>query len=315
MPLLRRRSVVLAKVETTYGQDAAPDASNGILCSNPEVRPMADTLVRDFVRETLSPLEHVIGAKYVEVSFETEVRGSGDNSSATAILPEVDPLLRACGFAATTGDDGAGNYYVTYTPKSSDFESVTLYVYFDGVLHKVTGCYGTFTLTLAANQFGRFAWTFRGLWNDVVDAAMVSPTYDATKPPVVSNLQLKLDEFQPALESFTFELNNTLANRMDVNAPEAIRGIMITGRESSGTINPEMETVATYDFFGIWKNATSKSLTAVLGSELGNKITITAPKVQEKSLTYGDREGVLTLEIPLNFATTSADDEISIKFE
>ncbi len=94
---LTRRVVVLAKTEAVYGQDAVPTGANAILCnSGVGVQPQGDVLKRDAVRDTLSPLGSVVGAKTIDFDVSVEFRGGGLVAMAVQ-APEYDPLLLACG--------------------------------------------------------------------------------------------------------------------------------------------------------------------------------------------------------------------------
>jgi hypothetical protein len=96
---LTRRTVILAKLETTYGTDSNPAGINAILCnSGVDVKPTGDVLERDVLRDTLSPAGHVIGAKSIDFDFTVELKGGG--LLATVVqAPEYDPLLQSCGMA------------------------------------------------------------------------------------------------------------------------------------------------------------------------------------------------------------------------
>jgi len=49
----KNRAVILAKIETTYGVDAAPSAaSNAIFCSEPEIEVQTKKIERSNVRST-----------------------------------------------------------------------------------------------------------------------------------------------------------------------------------------------------------------------------------------------------------------------
>ena len=323
MSLLTRRSVLLGKIESNYGTDASPTTADAILCTAPTVTPAGDILTRDFVRPSISPYPHVIGAKSIEVSFDTEIKGSGTNSSTStsAIIPEIGVLLRACGLSETVtwgSTSGTPTTYsdltASYQPVSSNFESATIYVYFDGVLHRIVGCRGNAAFTLDAGAFPRISWTFKGFYQDIVDGSLVSGIYDDTKPPIIESIGLKLGDYSPAVQSVSLDLANTLSEIRDVNAVEAVGEIIISNRNPNGRINPEMDLVSNYDFFGIWKNATEKAMSCTIGSADGNKIIISCPSIQENSLAYGDREGIRVLDIPIKLASESGDDELVIKF-
>ena len=107
MPLLQRKRVILAKVETTYGVDPTPTgAANAILVRNLNVTPQdADFSDRNLVRPYIGRSEQLPAAIRAMLDFEVEMAGSG----TAGVAPGYGPLLRACGFsenalvAAVTG--------------------------------------------------------------------------------------------------------------------------------------------------------------------------------------------------------------------
>jgi hypothetical protein len=100
MALLTRKRTILAKIESTYGQDPTPTAQlDAILMSNVNVSPMEMTLAqRNNVKAYLGNNPQVLAAIYAKVSFDVEMAGSGTPGTA----PAYDELLRACGMSATT---------------------------------------------------------------------------------------------------------------------------------------------------------------------------------------------------------------------
>jgi len=309
--MLTRRTVLLAKVETTYGQDASPSTSNAILCTNPELTADGKILTRDFVRDTISRMPHSIGRILVDVKFTTEMKGSGDASSSTSIIPEVAPLLRASGLSQTI-QGASAPYTALYSPISTNFESATIYIYYDGLLHKITGCRGTFDCEMVAGEYGKFNWTMRGLYQTPIDASMISGVYQTSKPPILENLNLTIGTFSPVAKDFKFSLDNTLAEREDLNSPKGLKEIMITSRDPKGSIDPESVTNATYEFWSNWENATEQSLSFIVGTATGDKFQITSSKVTFSSLKYADRNGLRVFDAGLTFA--GSDDEFVIKF-
>ena len=100
MALLTRKRAILAKIETTYGQDPMPSGQlDALLMSNLSVSPMEMTLAqRQNVKAYMGNNPNVLAAIYAKVSFDIEVAGSG----TAGVAPAYDELLRACGLAATT---------------------------------------------------------------------------------------------------------------------------------------------------------------------------------------------------------------------
>jgi hypothetical protein len=100
MSLLTRKRTILAKIESTYGQDPTPTAQlDALLMSNLTVSPMEMTLAeRNNVKAYMGNNPSVLAAIYAKVSFDIEMAGSGTPGTA----PAYDELLRACGLSATT---------------------------------------------------------------------------------------------------------------------------------------------------------------------------------------------------------------------
>lgn len=119
MSLLHRKRTILAKIESSYGTDPTPTGgSNAMLISNLTVTPMETTLVgRDTVRPYLGNSEQIAASIYARVAFEVELVGSGTAATAAS----YDPLLRACGLAAT-----ATTPAVTGTATAGAASSITL---------------------------------------------------------------------------------------------------------------------------------------------------------------------------------------------
>jgi len=320
MPFLKKRSLLLAKVEVTEGVDPVPaPATDALLVSNPNVKPTGELLVRDFDRASLSPLPHVIGLKEVEVTFATELKGSGTaNVGGAGDIPEIDPLLQACGFAVTLTAESppaSGNGFIEYDPASDNLKTITLYVYLDGILHKISGCRGSFSFNAEAGKFGTFEWTFKGLYTQPTDAAIPGgAVFNNQTPPPFLNANLALAGYAAIVQAFTFDMANDIQRRENANSAEGVIGFVLGGRDTQGSINPEAVSEATHPFWADWKNAVQKAFSATFGSVAGAKIDITAPKVQAREMTWGDRNTVRTYEIPMTLAQNAGDDEVKLKF-
>jgi hypothetical protein len=310
-----RNRVLLAKEESAYGQDPTPTvADNAIEAKNIKVSYQGDLLQRDNVRSNISPVSPVLGKRWVEVTFEAELKGSGTAGTAG----KLGDLLEACSMAETVSTGGSSS--VVYKPTSSSQKSITIYVYDNdagsAVLHKITGAVGTFTLKLTAGQFGVLSFTFKGLYNLPTDQALPSaPTYESTLPPIVESANFTLNsDTDLVLQELSLDLANEIAVRDDISASTGIKAFQIANRNPKGNFNPEAMLLASYDFWSDWVASTQRALSVVIGATAGNIITITAPKVTIDSLADGERERVLTKEIPFSLGQNAGNDEISIKF-
>ena len=95
MPLLTRKRLIVAKIESTYGTDPTPTGANAILVRNLEITPLeAETVNRDLVRPYLGASDQLLAQTRVSMTFEVEMAGSGTAGTA----PAYGPLLKACGW-------------------------------------------------------------------------------------------------------------------------------------------------------------------------------------------------------------------------
>ena len=305
--MLRRRCVILAKEEATYGTDSVPTAAaNAILAFDPEIKPIGERLERRPVLTTLSPYPHIIGSRYRDITFKTELRGSGSLGVAT----KEGDLFEACGMLETI----VAITSVKYTPASSSLKSCTIYAYIDGLLWKLLGCVGTWEIVTEAGKPAMISWTFRGLYSAPTDTALPgSVTFDTPIPPVAVSSGFKLNAITTLVaQSVQVNIGNAIAQRDDVNSADGIKGFQISGRAGSGSFNPEAVSVATYPFESDWKSAAQRALEITLGSAGGNRIKVSGPKVQIDAPTPGDRNEILIFSTPFFLEMNAGDDEVEI---
>lgn len=307
--MLKTRAVVLAKTEVTYNTDPTPAAgTNAILVENLgwsfEGARLAE---RNAVRNSLAQLKKLYAGSLISITFDAEIKGSG----AAGTAPEIGPLLRGCGFAETV----VAATSVTYKPASSGHESLTFWLYEDGMKYVVTGCRGTVTASLQTGQTGKFSFTFTGHFSGPSDVALATPTYNATVPPVLINVPFAIDSYSAVISKMDFDMGLTLAKPDSIAATDGYGQMQITGRAVSGSIDPEAALVAAYDWVTKWKSSASYALTTgAIGGTAGNKYTISMPAVVYNELSNGDRDGILTREVKFQAVESTGDDEVSIAF-
>lgn len=310
--MLTRKTVVLFELESTYGTDPVPVAADdGIYAADVEVEPSGEVLERDYYRDTLSKASPVIGMKEAQLTFKTEIKGSG----AAGTAPKIGKLLQACAMSETV----SAGVSVTYAPVSAEasMKSLTFYVYKDGNLHKITGARGTYVLNLEAGKYGTISWTFKGLYNDVSAAAAPSITMsEVTLPPIVYNASFTWGGYAAVASALSIDYGNVLSRRESFNAPAGVGSFRIGDRKPQGSFNPEAVVEATHPFWGDWKNSTARALGIVIGATAGNICTINAPKCVSTGVKYSDDEGVAVYDTQFVLAenNSSGDNELSIVF-
>lgn len=310
--MLTRRTLILAKVESSFGVDPTPAAANdAFLVADVNYTLDVQQNERNIYTSSLSKEPTVPGRKIANLTFSHELKGSGVAGTA----PKIGVLLRGCGFAET--DLGSSDGF-EYDPVSGSFTSLTFYIYMDGVLHKMTGSRGSVSFQGEAGGYGQANFTFQGNYVAPTDVAFpASPVFEATLPPIIELAAMALHGYGSfCAQSFNIDIANTLAPNICMNAAEGFNGIDITDRVVTGGVNPESVLVATFDAFGRFKDGTEGAFTITIGTADDNKCVITAPKTQFTNVGYSDRDGkrVWDLAVKMNRNTGGGNDEVKIAF-
>lgn len=310
MTLLTRRQLILAKEETTYGTDPTPtEGSNAILVRSISATPLeSDTVSRELIRPYLGQSEQLLGQTRVSIEFEVELAGSGTAGTA----PAYGPLLKACGLSETV----SASTSVTYAPVSSSFDSVTIYFNNSGVLHKATGCRGTFSLNAEVGAIPTIAFTFTGIYAAPTDSAISGPTYANQADPLLfkngNTTNFEIFSYAGCLQSLSFEMANEVVYRELVGCDKEV---LIVNRAPSGEAVIEAVAVGTHNFFNDATGSSTGNLTFEHGGTAGNIVTFTASQIDLSGPTYSDQDGVQMLTLPyIATPTNSGNDELSLVF-
>lgn len=309
MSQLVKKSVVLAKIEATYNTDPVPTAAlDAVKVENLSHGPANQKMVEQAnVKNTLGKEKSLFATTLWQVSFDVLIKGSGAEGTA----PEFGVLLRACG----VGETIVPSTSVTYAPVSTGMESITLYVYEDGKLYKITGAVGNPALVGEGGGAGKLSFTFTGHKSGISDAALVAPTLDATEAPIIKSAGFTIGGFSAAISALNFDMGNQIAMPMDINSPDSYGEIQISDRDINGTIDPEDTLLATKDFISDWEAGTEMALgTGVIGGTAGNRYQITMPAVSYRDASLGEREGLRTIELPYGAHESAGDDGVSLSF-
>jgi len=309
MALLSRKRLILVKTESTYGTDSSPIGTDALLVRNLDITPLSGDIVsRDLVRPYLGNYDQLIAQTSVAVTFEVELAGSGTAGTA----PKFDAILKACGMAATI----VASTSVTYTPVSASFSSATIYFNVDGVLHKLTGCRGSMTMSCAVGAIPTLAFNLTGVYNAPTDTAAPAVTYSAQATPLIfregNTSAFSFFSYSGILQSVDFNLANELIFRELVGGTKQT---LLTDRKPAGTVMIEAPTIATKDFFTTALATTTGNLTFLHGTTAGNRVTFLASQVDVLIPTYQDQDSIMMLSIPyVAIPTAAGNDEFSLAF-
>tara|TARA_R100000458_G_C8267179_1_gene242165 strand:- start:358 stop:1293 length:936 start_codon:yes stop_codon:yes gene_type:complete len=311
MALLARKQTLIAKIESSYGSDSSPSAgSNAVLVKELEITPLeVDEVERTLVRGYLGNYETLLGDKRALITFSVEMAGSGAAGTANQGL---GVFLKSCGFSETV----ASGTSVTYAPVSGSFSSCTIGCNVDGTNHQLTGCRGTFSINASLNEVPTFDFEFTGKFNNPAAVTQSSLTYQNQADPVLfrsdNTTAFSLMGNSAALESWSMDLNNEIVMR---NLVGGTQEVLITDRKPSGSATIEAPTLGAFNY---WTKATAEATgtnTFQHGQTGGNIVTVSAPYTDMGAPTYGDSDGVVTLEIPFVCTPSSGNDELSIVFK
>jgi hypothetical protein len=205
---------------------------------------------------------------------------------------------------------------VGYLPVSTGFSSATIYFNNDGVLHKITGARGTFTLTTGVGEIPTIDFQMTGIYNAPTDTAAPTTTYSDQATPVIfkagNTSAFSILNYTACLQSLSFNVANETVYRELVGCTKEV---MITNRAPAGECMIEAPTIAQKDFFTIANNDTTGTLTLLHGSTAGNRVTLLAPKVDITNPSYADQDGIQMLNIPyVAIPTTAGNDEVKLTF-
>jgi len=302
------RRLLLAILEATYGVDAVPDASaNAILLKSLTVTPAAATsLKRDLIKPYFGNNGTILTDTYVKIEAEVELSGSGTAGTA----PAWDPLLQACGFAATI----TAATSVVYAPISTGIKSATLYFYNDGALHKVTGAYGDVEFMLQAKQIPTLKFTMTGLYADPSAAALPANTAfkDQAVPVVPAEGVTTVNSVGGYAAAILEKLDLKLGNKVEFRNMPGSQYVMLVDREPSGSIDIQSMTPDVHDFFGTANRTLQGEIALTHGTAAGNIVGLSMPNCFLLNPNYADSQGVQMLSIPFDPTPVSGNDEITL---
>ena len=310
MPLLTRKRLILLESEATYGTDPTPTGADAVLVRDLSITPLqSDVVSRDLVRPYLGASEQLLANTRVECTFSVELAGSGTAGTA----PRYGKALLACGLSETI----VATTSVTYAPVSASFGSCTIYYNIDGVLHKVTGARGTFTINGAVGEIPTIDFTFTGIYNTPTDTALPAVTYGDQATPVIfkngNTTGFELLSYAGCLQSVSFDVGNTLVYRELVGCTKEV---LLTDRASTGSVVLEAVSMATKNYFtAALSDGTLGNLLFQHGQTAGNIIDFVSTRVDIGDVSYSDQDGIHMLNIPYTCVpSTAGNNEFSLVY-
>lgn len=311
MPLLRRKAVFAAKVETTVG--TAESLTTAEAAFN----------ARDFVIQPsvgMTRREGQGGFNYLP-SIPEGMQGTCTivhdlAYDGTTIPSWASVLLPACGWVDTAGVFSP----VTQGPGGSGgVKTLTIGHYKDGKRSLLSGAMGTFVITLETGKVGYITFTFTGKYSsNETDTAIIAPTYPTTLPMRFAAGALTWNSVALCTSKLTIDAGNSVIMRECVNATDRSGYVsaIVTNRAPVITADPESVLVATQDRDAKWLTSTPEAFSAQIGST-GSSIVFAAPEAQLENKQQGNRSDMMSDDLTwlCTANASTADAELTITFD
>lgn len=306
MPLLKRKRVLAAKIETSPGTaesllaaDAAFNAYDVMIQPSIEVE-------RREAQGQFGTLAGVASSRQGKATFKTDLGWDGTSSEpawATTFLP-------ACGYVLATN---------TFTPRSSapgsNVKTLTIACYIDGMRKILAGCMGTFRLVAPTGRMAYIEWEFTGKWQAPTDVTILAPTYPTDSPLRFASGLVEWNDIGLKVEQVTFDAGNEITLLEDPTDATGYSYALVVDRAPKFTANPESVLVATQNRWNEWITNVEDTFELDIDGPSTSVLTIDAPKAQITNVQEGDRGKIVTDEIEWSCnKDATLDTDVSIIF-
>ncbi len=328
---------VQGKIETAYGDGAAPASTEGILSLEPpEIdHSYANDGNRGRAPEGGNLLRVAKSGLTGQLELQTHAYPGGVAYSAS-VYPSIHDLLRMCGFDATVDVTGAAESW-TYSPISSisNLESGSLVIFNRGQKALLKGVYGNVQMSFDGPEIPIWTFDLKGLETAGVEWVAGDPTpfgsgtlityrNFSVGPPKAVNVNLALGAFTGAvLRSCEFNLGRDVSSRVDDNASGAHAGFTPGNRDPRLTVLIEATTLGTIGAAVIDPYALAAAGTALdVGLTIGYGTQYERFTINLDQMTIDDVNDVddgptamWELELVAGVSTPAAEDDVEIVFD
>ncbi len=312
-----QNTVILAKLETISGTDAAPTASADavlIRVSNLSAKIDEQFAERDVVVGTFAAPDKLPYARRGNITFSVELAGSG----AAGTEPEWGDLLQGCGMTPTI----TASARVDYTPVSTGLKTMTIWAYINNRLEKFNFAAGTVKLSAEVGKMPTLDFTFKALVTSVAAASAPSATLSAWKraeavAPGVSALILGAVTYSAGAvsggTSYNFKtFGADLANDVQDLALASSESIGIYGRAPTCNMVADFGGTAHAAFKADMHAGTNRAVAFTHGSAAGKKIIVYAPVGVITDVADSQQGSVMLDSMSMTLRPSSGNDDLRI---
>lgn len=314
------RTTAFAKIESIYNTDPIPlAATDAIEMHDKQIFELVTKAVQrtnllgTFGEQT--PL--IIGKAYKLSGCKIPFKASGVVGTA----PRIGVFLRGAGFTQTI----AVGISVTYALHSSfNTESFTIYFWFGGMKHIMTGCVcASAKLDWTAGEIKYLNCDVIGMYGGTIsNTAFPTPTFESTPPEIWQNgLFALLIAASPVtdivISKMSIDLGIETAECSDPNGAYGIAKYMIKQRKTKVSIDPFQSDFYVFNPYILHTAQTPITLETKPTAAAGSLMELTIAGLTLDAPKAGEREGILTWELSGQCRPTQAlgNNELTIVFK
>lgn len=312
------RQLLLAKVEATYGTDAAPLAVNSVWAEGVDYKPTGERVTPDPAKPGVGPVaDHTYG-EHAVISWRIPLAASGE----PGVPPAWGFMMEALGWIETI-DATEGDESVTYSlmpNPTAGAKSLTLMWRDAKRAHKVLGFRGRAGVELTPGQRPMLVITGKGIYVPVaagaelthadanfaewLDAKPVANGTTAMSFAGIANLGIR---------EFSFEQSDNVVFT-DLPGQEQVE--LAGARTFTGNMKVSTPEVGTLSLEGKWSNGDVEefSVSHGLAQGAGHIVTVNGRAQVSDAPTYARENGQDTAANPLKLVPSSltTDDDLAI---
>ena len=307
--------LLLAKVEPIPGVDAGPtpDDDAVLLVDKVDITPLDLTYAqRKLLLPTLGASADLLAMVASKISFTVEASPSGEAGTSAP----WGSLLLGCGTARLVLSNPAR---IETVPVSKNFKTLTLYLYDDGVLHKLVGSQGNAKFSAKIGETPKWQFDFIGAYVPVQVVSLPSATLTNWKTPIPVAMSNVVDitiganysagSFNGGTSFSSRGLEFDFGNKTAFFASLSSERGELTSRESSCSYDLELSASQEVSVMSHMIENQLFSLAFQIGLAVGQKLIVFAPSIQRKSIKKTEQDGVRMLGFDCKVLPENGNDE------
>ncbi|MCB8748319.1 hypothetical protein LHU53_15570 [Rhodoferax sp. U2-2l] len=318
MPRYIKKTVILAKLETTAGTDAVPTgAANAIKAFDMSITPLEMSSINlPFLSAHFGASVSLPGTYFSKCTFSVAFAGSG----VAATAPAWGSLLVGSAHSESTGLTTPAR--VEYLPASDSLKTMTIYWHDDGLLHKMVGAMGAPKLSAKAGEVAKLTFEFTGLHLPPVVVSNAVPTLTAWKNPVaivkanVTDILLGCTYAAGALTGGTPYNTSGLTldwgHQVEFDPLLTTEEVGMSDRKIKVNFSAQMSAAEEEAAIAAIKAGSIQSFGFVLGTVSGNKLMLHAPAMRLIGHKKDESKGKRMVALDLELDPVNGNDELRI---